>query len=148
MLEQSFSMLKPGVLQRRLMGRIISTLEEKGLRIVALKMFLMDDALVNQHYEAHREKAFFPELSAFMKSSPVVAMVVEGENAVSLLRMLCGATKVEDALPGTIRGDFAMSTGQNIIHASDSSESAKREISLFFKPEEIFDWKDGNDEWL
>lgn len=148
MLEQSFSMLKPGVLQRRLMGRIISTLEAKGLRIVALKMFQMDDALVNQHYEAHREKAFFPELSAFMKSSPVVAMVVEGENAVSLLRMLCGATKVEDALPGTIRGDFAMSTGQNIIHASDSSESAKREISLFFKPEEIFDWKDGNDEWL
>ncbi len=146
--ERTFSMLKPGVVQRRLVGEILERIERKGLRIVALKMMTISRDLAETHYAEHREKPFFGELVDFIVSGPVVAMVVESDNAVQVLRKLCGATKAEEALPGTIRGDYAEHTGLNVIHASDSVESARREIDLFFTSDEFFEWKDGNDGWI
>jgi nucleoside-diphosphate kinase len=146
--ERTFSMLKPGVLQRRLAGEIIARIERKGLKIIALKMMTIPRSLSETHYAEHREKSFFAELLSFITSGPVVAMVIEGEHAIAQVRRLCGATKVDDALPGTIRGDFAMHTGLNIIHASDSSASAEREIGLFFKADELCSWADANDGWI
>lgn len=147
-IERTFSLLKPGVVQRRLVGEILSRIERKGLRIVALKMRMIDRALAQTHYAEHREKPFFGELVDFIISGPVVAMVVEGDGAIATLRRLCGATKAEEALPGTIRGDYAVHTGLNVIHASDSAQSAEREIALFFDSAEIQEWKDGNDAWI
>ncbi|HTX74164.1 MAG TPA: nucleoside-diphosphate kinase [Rectinemataceae bacterium] len=147
-IERTFSMLKPGVVQRRLVGEILARIERKGLRIVALKMMNISRELAETHYAEHREKPFFGELVDFIVSGPVVAMVVEADGAVSTLRKLCGATKAEEALPGTIRGDYAEHTGLNVIHASDSTESAEREIALFFGPKDIYEWKDGNDGWI
>jgi nucleoside-diphosphate kinase len=147
-IERTFSMLKPGVVQRRLAGEIIARIERKGLKIVALKMMTISRSLAETHYEEHREKSFFAELVSFITSGPVVAMVIEGEDAIARVRSLCGATKVDAALPGTIRGDYAMHTGLNIIHASDSSSSASREIGLFFQASELCSWTDGNDGWI
>lgn len=147
-IERTFTMLKPGVVQRRLAGEIITRIERKGLKIVGLKMMTIPTSLAQTHYAEHREKPFFGELVSFITSGPVVAMVVEGEDAIARIRALCGATKVEAALPGTIRGDYAMHTGLNIIHASDSAESAGREIGLFFEKAEIQEWSDGNREWI
>ncbi len=146
--ERSFVMLKPGVLQRRAAGEIISRFERKGLRLIALKMLQMPPALACTHYAAHSDKSFFEDLITYMTSAPVVAMVFEGDGAISIIRKLCGPTFVDDAPPGTIRGDYAMHTPLNVIHASDSPESAKKEIKLFFKPEEIFPWEDGNSAWI
>ena len=147
-IERTFTMLKPGVVARRVAGEIISRIEKKGLRIVAMKLMQIDRALAETHYEEHRAKAFFGELTGYITSGPVLAMVVEGDNAIAMLRKVCGATKAEEALPGTIRGDYAMHTGMNIIHASDAPASAEREIALYFKPSEIISWKDGNDGWI
>ncbi len=147
-IERTFSMLKPGVVQRRLAGEILARVERKGLKIVALKMMSIPRSLAETHYAEHREKSFFAELVSFITSGPVVAMVVEGDNAIAQVRRLCGATKAEEALPGTIRGDYAMHTGLNIIHASDSSASAEREIGLFFDKAELCPWTDGNDGWI
>jgi nucleoside-diphosphate kinase len=146
--ERTFSMLKPGVIQRRLAGEIIARIERKGLRIVAIKMMAISRTLAETQYAEHRGKSFFAELVSFIVSGPVVAMVIEGENAIAQVRALCGATKVEAAQPGTIRGDYAMHTGINVIHASDSSASADREIGLFFDKSEICAWTDGNDGWI
>ena len=146
--ERSFSMLKPGVLQRRIVGRILSRIEAKGLRIVGLKMMRVSRELAETHYCEHRDKPFFGELVEYICSAPLIAMVLEAEQAVTMLRHICGATKAIDAAPGTIRGDFALHTNINIIHASDSPESAEREIGLFFKPEEIYDWEDCNHGWI
>ncbi|MDX9957289.1 MAG: nucleoside-diphosphate kinase [Clostridia bacterium] len=146
--ELSFAMLKPGIVQRRLVGEILARIEKKGLDIVALKLMKIDRKLAETHYIEHVGKDFYEPLVNYIISGPVVAMVVRGDDAVSLLRKLCGATKVEDALPGTIRGDYADHTRKNVIHASDGAESAKREIGLFFSPAELISWKDGNDEWI
>lgn len=146
--ERTFTMLKPGVLARRIAGEIIARIEKKGLTIRALKTLRMDRALAESHYAEHEGKSFFGELVAYITSGPVIAMVVEGDGAISMLRKLCGSTKAEDAIPGTIRGDFALHTGLNIIHASDSPESAAREIGLFFEPGEILEWQDGNHGWI
>jgi nucleoside-diphosphate kinase len=146
--ERTFSMLKPGVAQRRLAGEIIARIERKGLNVVAIKMMTIPKSLAEAHYAEHREKSFFGELLSFITSGPVVAMVIEGEGAIAQVRRLCGATKVEDAQPGTIRGDYAMHTGLNVIHASDSGASAEREIGLFFDKSEICAWTDGNDGWI
>jgi nucleoside-diphosphate kinase len=147
-IERTFSMLKPGVVQRRLAGEVIARIERKGLKIVALKMMTISRSLAETHYAEHREKSFFAELAAFITSGPVVAMVIEGEGAIAQVRRLCGATKVDEALPGTIRGDYAMRTGLNIIHASDSPASAEREIGLFFDKAELCAWTDANDGWI
>jgi len=146
--EKTLVILKPGCLQRGIIGEIITRIEKKGLKISAMKLdqIIKDKAAI--HYEEHKEKPFFQELVSFITSNPVVLMVIEGENAISIIRKLAGATKVEDAVPGTIRGDYALHTGKNIIHASDGENSAKREISIFFKNEEIINYTRNYDEWI
>ncbi len=147
-MERTFVMIKPDAVQRGLIGEIISRLEKKGLKIVAMKMLNVSRDLAERHYAEHREKPFFQSLVDYITSAPVVAMVVEGKNAVKVVRTLVGATNPQEALPGTIRGDFGMDIGRNVIHASDSLESAEREISLFFKPEEIVEYKRIDEDWL
>ncbi len=146
--QRTFTMLKPGALQRRIVGEILGRIERKGLRIIAMKLMQIPPGLAETHYAEHREKPFFGELTGYITSAPVIAMVLEGEEAISRVRLLCGATKVDQAQPGTIRGDYATQTQLNIIHASDAPESAEREIGLFFKDEEIIDYEDGNAEWF
>ena len=145
--QRSFVMLKPGVLQRRAVGDILTRFERKGLRLIAMKMLEIPPAMACAHYADHAGKDFFEHLVSYITSGPVVAMVFEGDCAVSLIRKICGPTRVEDAPPGTVRGDYTMHTPLNVIHASDLPENAEREIRLFFKPEEIFPWTDGNAAW-
>lgn len=132
MREKTYVMLKPDAITRGLMGEIISRIEHKGYRISQIKMMNLDREILKEHYLHVSDKPFFPELVDYMTSGPVAAMIVEGENVVKGMRILMGATKFEDALPGTIRGDFAFSTSHNIIHGSDSSENAEIEIKRFF----------------
>ncbi len=139
MKEQTLIILKPDALQRNVLGEILSRFENKGLKIVGLKMANLSDELLEEHYAHHKDKPFFPRLRGFMKSSPVVLMVLEGIGAVEVVRKMAGATKGSEALPGTIRGDFAMGM-RNIIHASDSQENAKQEIERFFSKDEIFEY--------
>ena len=146
--QKTFTMLKPGALQRRIVGEIITRLERKGLNLIGLKLMTIPRELAETHYGEHREKPFFNDLVQYVTSAPVVAMVLEGEEAISRIRLLCGATKVDQAQPGTIRGDYATQTQLNIIHASDSPESAEREIALFFDKSELFAFEDGNAEWF
>ncbi|WP_026043541.1 nucleoside-diphosphate kinase [Treponema primitia] len=146
-MEKTFVMLKPGVLQRRIVGEVLSRFERKGLKILALKLVQMDQAMVEAHYAEHKGKDFYEKLVSYTLSGPVVAMILEGEEAISAVRRLVGPTDIHNAQPGTIRGDFAYRTRLNIVHASDSTASAEREISLFFKPQEIVEWEDGNDQW-
>ena len=143
-----FTMLKPGVLNRRLVGEIISRMEKKGLKLVGLKMMKISPDLAANHYAEHKEKPFFGELCSYITSAPVVAMVWQGDDCVALVRKIVGATKPADAVPGSIRGDYCMHTNFNVIHASDSDASAEREIGLFFKENEIFDWEDGISSWI
>jgi nucleoside-diphosphate kinase len=147
-MEHTFAMLKPGVLQRRLAGEVISRFERKGLKIIALKLMNMDAALVQAHYKEHLGKDFYEKLREYTLSGPVVAMVLEGEGAIAAVRRLIGPTDVNAAPPGTIRGDFCYQTRLNIVHASDSKESAEREIGLFFKPGDLIPWEDGNGQWF
>jgi nucleoside-diphosphate kinase len=147
-MERTFVMLKPGILQRRLVGELIQRFEQKGLKIIALKIMHIDKSMAEIHYAEHRGKGFYEELAAYIVSGPVIAMILEAQEAISLVRRLIGSTNIHDALPGTIRGDFAAQTTLNIVHASDSKVSAEREMALFFKPEEIYDWEDGNAQWF
>jgi len=146
--ERTFVMVKPDGVERGVIGEVISRLERKGLKIVGMKMLKIDESLAKDHYAEHKGKPFFDSLVAYITSGPVVTMVVEGKEAIRVVRTLVGATNPRDASPGTIRGDFGMDLGRNIIHASDSEESAKREISLFFKPEEIFTYERVIDRWI
>ena len=148
MAERCFTMCKPGVLNRRLVGQVITRLENKGLKLVALKMMQITPELAAQHYAEHKGKPFYDELVSYITSAPVVAMVWQGDDCVSLVRKVVGATKPSEAQPGTIRGDFCTHTSHNIIHASDSDSSAEREIGLFFKPCEILDWEDSASCWF
>jgi len=147
-MEKTFVMLKPGILQRRIVGEIITRLERKGLSIIALKMLHIDRETAETHYHEHKGKDFYKPLIEYMISSPCIAMVISGEHAVSKLRRLIGATKEEDALAGTIRGDYASETRMNVIHASDCPDSAEREIAIYFSPDEIFTYEDTNAKWL
>ncbi|MBR4447106.1 nucleoside-diphosphate kinase [Methanobrevibacter sp.] len=141
MIQKSFVMMKPDAVQRRLMGKILSRFEEKGLQIVACKLIHIDEDLAKTHYGEHAEKPFFPSLVEYITSSPSLAMVIQGEEAITTIRKIVGATNPLEADLGTIRGDFGMNTGRNIIHASDAPESAEREISLFFNEDEICDYQ-------
>ena len=123
---------KPDAVQRGLIGEIVSRIEKKGLRIVALRMLQMDEAMAKRHYAVHEGKSFFRDLVDFITSGPIVAFVVEGEKAVEVVRTMMGDTDPIKAAPGTIRGDFGLDIGQNLIHGSDSEENARMEISLFF----------------
>jgi nucleoside-diphosphate kinase len=145
--ERSFAMLKPGVTHRRLVGEVVSRIERKTLKIIAMKMMRLDRDIVERHYAEHKGKAFYDKLVEYMVSGPVVAMVVEGERAIDYLRALAGATDPAEARIGTIRGDYSIQTRLNIIHASDSPDSASREIGLFFGEGEICPWEDGNHAW-
>jgi nucleoside-diphosphate kinase len=148
MIERTFAMLKPGVLQRRIVGEVLSRFERKGLKIVGLKLMQLDQKLIEVHYREHVGKDFYEKLVAYTLSGPVVAMVLQGDGVIATVRRLVGPTDVNNALPGTIRGDFAYQTRLNIVHASDSPASAEREINLFFKEQEIIDWEDGNERWF
>lgn len=147
-MERTLVLLKPDAVQRRLVGRIISRIEEKGLKIVGLKMLRVSRELAEKHYAEHREKPFYPELVSFITSAPVVAMVVEGPKAVEVVRKMMGKTNPLEAEPGTIRGDFGLSVTMNLIHGSDSPSSAAREIALFFREEEILTYTTADSAWL
>jgi nucleoside-diphosphate kinase len=140
-------MLKPGVLQRRIVGEVLSRIERKGLKIIALKLMKISRELAETHYAEHKGKPFYDKLVEYTISGPVVAFVLEGNDAVVKLRRLCGPTDVMESAPGTIRGDFCFTTRLNIVHASDSPASAAREIPLFFAEDELVSWSDGNDGW-
>lgn len=146
-MERSFVMLKPGVVNRRIVGEVISRLEKKGLKLIGMKMMKITSDLADKHYAEHKDKSFYRDLQTYITSGPVVAMVFEAEECVAIVRKLVGATKVTEAQPGTIRGDYALHTNLNIIHASDSPKNGEREIGLFFKPEEIIDWNDQSSIW-
>jgi nucleoside-diphosphate kinase len=147
-MERTLVLLKPDAVQRRLIGRIISRIEEKGLKIVGLKMIRVSRELAEKHYAEHREKPFYPELLSFITSAPVVAMVVEGPKAVETVRKMMGKTNPLEAEPGTIRGDFGLSVTMNLIHGSDSQASAAREIALFFREDEILSYTTADSAWL
>lgn len=132
MVERTYIMLKPDAIERGLVGEVIRRIERKGYRIADAKMFTLDEAVLREHYAHIADKPFFPEILTYMTSGPVFAMIVEGESAILGMRILMGATKFEEAAAGTIRGDFAFSTGENIIHGSDSPETAEIEIKRFF----------------
>ena len=135
-------MLKPGVVNRRLVGEVISRLEKKGFKLVGLKMVHVTKELAEKHYAEHLGKGFYENLLNYVTSGPVIAMVWQADNCVPLIRKFVGSTDPMNAEQGTIRGDYCMHTNLNIIHASDSDESAEREIKLWFKDDEIFDWND------
>lgn len=131
-LQQTFVMVKPDGVRRGLVGEVIKRIEDKGYELSTMRLFTVDETLAKKHYAEHSEKPFFSELVDFVTSGPVVAMVVEGPDAVAGMRQIMGATNPLDAAPGSIRGDFATVITQNIVHGSDSPESAEREITLFF----------------
>jgi len=141
-MERTLILLKPCTVQRRLIGEIINRIERKGLRIVGMKMMQLDDALLNEHYAHLSDRPFFNFVKTSMKAAPVVAMCVEGCEAVQVVRTITGATNGRKAAPGTIRGDYSMSGQENIVHASDSPENAAIEIRRFFKPDELFEYPD------
>jgi len=147
-MERTLIIVKPDAMQRGLAGEVIARLERRGLKIVGLKLMRIDKALANRHYGEHQGKPFFNGLVSFITSSPVVVGVLEGTNAVQAVRSTMGPTNPTAAGPGTIRGDLALELGRNIVHGSDSPESAAREISLFFKPDELLDYERNVDPWI
>ncbi|UCD21492.1 MAG: nucleoside-diphosphate kinase [Chloroflexota bacterium] len=147
-MERSLVLIKPDAIQRGLAGKIISRLEEKGLKIVAMKMSQMDKNLAQRHYAVHKGKAFFDDLVNFITSSPIIAIVFQGINAVEIIRQVIGETDPAKAHSGTIRGDFGIDIGHNLLHGSDSLENASKEIELFFKREEILNYDRELDMWL
>merc|ERR1739847_125369 len=146
--ERTFIMLKPDAVHRGLVGEIIKRFEAKGFKLVAMKMMHASEELLKEHYADLSSKAFFPGLVKYMNSGPVVPMVWEGLNVVKTGRVMLGETNPAASAPGTIRGDFCIDVGRNICHGSDAVESAKQEISLWFKPEELVDWKTCAHDWI
>lgn len=140
-MEQTFVILKPSAISRSLVGDIIERYQRKGLRIAGIKMMQLSEAILREHYSHLVDRPFFPSLLGSMMATPVIVMVLEGKDAVSVVRAMTGSTNARNAAPGTIRGDFGMSGQENLVHASDSPENAIIEIARFFKPEEIFSYK-------
>ena len=147
-MDRTLVILKPDAVQRNLIGEIILRLERRGLRVVAMKMMQITSDLAQRHYAVHRGKPFFDSLIQYITSGPVVALVVEGTQAIEVIRRMMGSTDPAQAAPGTIRGDFALEMGRNLIHGSDSPESAAYEIGLFFSPEEIVPLSRDIDCWI
>ncbi|HIK29946.1 MAG TPA: nucleoside-diphosphate kinase [Oscillatoriales cyanobacterium M59_W2019_021] len=147
-MERTFLMIKPDGVQRGLVGEIIRRFETKGFTLVGMKFMSVDRQLAEQHYEVHQERPFFKGLVEFITSSPVVAMVWQGEGVVASARKIIGATNPLTAEPGTIRGDFGVDVGRNLIHGSDAQETAQREIALWFKDEELADWQPSLASWI
>lgn len=136
--EKTLVLIKPDGVQRGLIGNVLQRFETKGLKIVGIKMMSLDEAVLREHYAHIADKPFFPGVSRFMQSSPVVAICLEGLEVVQAIRILCGITKAREAEAGSIRGDLAMSVGCNVVHASDSLETAKQEVPRFFNPDDLF----------
>lgn len=147
-MERTFLMVKPDGVQRNLVGQIIQRFETKGFTLVGLKLMKVSRELAEQHYAVHKERPFFGGLIAFIISGPVVAMVWQGNGVVASARKMIGATKPLEAEPGTIRGDYGLDTGRNLIHGSDAIETAQQEISLWFKDEELVSWEPTITSWL
>jgi len=146
--ERTFVMIKPDGVQRGLVGEIISRFERKGVKLVAMKLVSVSKELAEKHYEVHRGKPFFEPTVKYITFSPVVAMVLEGNNAIEMVRSMMGKTDPQQAAMGTIRGDYGQFIGRNIVHGSDSKETAEFEINLWFKPKEIADYKRIDEGWL
>ncbi|KGL44825.1 nucleoside-diphosphate kinase [Listeria sp. SHR_NRA_18] len=147
-MERTYLMVKPDGVERGLIGEVVARLEKKGLKLVGAKLMRIDEELATQHYAEHVGKPFFPDLLQFITSGPVFAMVWEGDEAVAIARLMMGKTNPLEAEQGTIRGDFAVHMNRNVIHGSDSVESAVREIGLFFKAEELLSYDKAIDMWL
>jgi nucleoside-diphosphate kinase len=148
MAERTFVLLKPDAVQRALVGDVVGRFERRGLKLVAMKMVRVSRSLGETYYAEHKGKAFFEPLMSYITAGPVVAMVLEGDGAIALVRKMMGKTNSAEAEPGTIRGDLALTIGRNVIHGSDSMESAKREIPLFFRPDEIHAYARIDEKWL
>jgi nucleoside-diphosphate kinase len=146
--ERTLVLIKPDGVQRQLIGRIVDRYEERGLKVVGLKLVQVDRPLAERHYDAHREKPFFGGLVDFIVSAPLVALALEGPNAIMVVRAINGATRPHEAAPGTIRGDYALETAQNIVHASDGPEAATAELALWFADAELFDYERDVDRWV
>ncbi|MEK5497649.1 nucleoside-diphosphate kinase [Bacillus sp. FSL M8-0077] len=147
-MDKTFLMVKPDGVERQLIGEILSRFEKKGLQLVGAKLMSIPKEVAETHYGEHKEKPFFGELVDFITSGPVFAMVWQGEQVVDVTRQMIGKTNPKEALPGTIRGDYGLTVGKNIIHGSDSPESAEREINLFFKQEELTNWDQTISSWI
>lgn len=148
MAETTLIILKPDAVQRKLMGRIIARFEDKGLQIAGAKFMRITPELAGRHYAEHQGKPFYDGLVKFMTSNPVLVLAVRGDSAIEVCRRLLGKTNGIEAEPGTIRGDFGLSKGYNLVHGSDSPESAKRELELFFQPEELIDYDQTIQAWI
>lgn len=136
-MEKSVVLVKPDGMRKKVVGEIINRMEKAGLTVIGLKMIRLSDALLDTWYAHHKDKPFFPRIKSYMMSTPVVAMIWQGENAIKIIRDLCGPTDSKKAAKGTIRGDFGKDIQENVIHASDSPQTAEKEVSLMFQPEEI-----------
>lgn len=146
--EQTFVMIKPDAVQRGLIGNIISRFEQKGIKLVAMKLVSVSKELAEKHYGVHKGKPFFEPTVKFITSSPVVAMVLEGENVINIVRTMMGKTNPAEATPGTIRGDFGQFIGRNIVHGSDGKDTAEFEINLWFNKEELSQYTRIDETWL
>ncbi|KRX36163.1 Nucleoside diphosphate kinase [Trichinella murrelli] len=146
--DRTLVVVKPDGVQRGLIHQVLRRFEQRGFKLVSLKMLMANDDLLNKHYAEHVGKGFFPSLKAYMSSGPVVAMVWEGRDVVKAARNMLGATRPLESAPGTLRGDFCIDVGRNLVHGSDSVESAKREIALWFKPEELCKWEQSTHSWI
>ena len=147
-METTLVLLKPDAVQRGLAGEIISRLEKTGLKITGMKLMQVSQDLANEHYGEHVGKPFFDGLVSFITSGPIVAMALEGNGAVAIVRKTMGATNPADSSPGTVRGDYGIDIGRNLVHGSDSVESAKREVALFFDDAELIDYSRATDPWI
>jgi nucleoside-diphosphate kinase len=147
-IERTLVLVKPDGVQRSLVGRILARYEDRGLKIVGLKLVQVDRDLAERHYAVHRGKPFFAGLVEFITSGPLVAAVLEGPDAIALVRTMNGATRPADAVPGTIRGDLAVETAQNLVHASDGPDTADMEVALWFRPDEIISYGRDIDRWV
>ena len=147
-MERTLIIFKPDAMQRMLVGRILARFEDKGLRLAAVKLQKSPHSQVEKHYEVHKGRPFYDSLVQFMTSGPVIVAVLEGPNAITVVRKMLGATNGMEAEPGTIRGDYGLSKQYNLVHASDGPDTAKMEIGLFFRPEEVVEYSRAGDTWI
>ena len=147
-MERSLVLVKPDGVQRGLIGEAIARFERRGLKLVGMKFLQMSEELAGRHYAVHKERPFYNSLVEYITSGPVVAMVWEGNDAIAAARATMGGTKPVEAAPGTIRGDFGMEIGRNLVHGSDSPENGEKEVNLYFSPKELVSWGRDTDRWI
>lgn len=147
-MERTLVLIKPDAVQRGLIGQIVSRFEQRGLKLAGMKFIQMGEELAGRHYAVHQGKPFYNDLIEFITSGPVVALVWQGEGAVQAVRNQMGGTRPVESAPGTIRGDFGITVGRNLVHGSDSAENAEKEVNLFFREDELVDWQRNVEEWI